>query len=47
MIEKANSDMGGGISNMTGASYGNNHFSNTSSRKNLDPMGGSKEFNSA
>jgi hypothetical protein len=45
MHDKASSDLGGGISNMTGNSSGN-HFSHTSSRKNLEMFSGAgKEFN--
>jgi hypothetical protein len=45
MHEKANSDLGGGISNLTGVSSGN-HFSHTSSRKNLEMFSGvNKDFN--
>jgi hypothetical protein len=45
MHEKASSDLGGGISNLTGGSSGN-QFSHTSSRKNLEMFNGvGKEFN--
>ena len=47
MQDKASSDIGGGISSMTGGGSSGIQYSHTSSRKNLDMFSGgaSKEFN--